>query len=140
MFPIQRSFTSSARTIKLNSMKAEVTINELRLNNLLKRGEDVVIVSAIFRSHFNCVNQESGIDYGNNHQNNYQPIPLTEEWLLKFGFQDRFLLCDNHKIDYEITERSEIIFWLNENGINLEFVHQLQNLYFALTGEELKIN
>ena len=69
----------------------------------------------------------------------YQPIPLTEEWLLKFGF-DRNILNANH---------NDIIYY-SENNIAIKgilgmvkpsqciYVHQLQNLYFALTGEELK--
>jgi len=69
------------------------------------------------------------------------PIPLTEEWLLKFGFikmggyawycrrigRQRFI--ENHltKGYFEVDNGSK----------RIQFVHQLQNLYFALTGEEL---
>ncbi|MEN5306801.1 hypothetical protein ABE425_04755 [Chryseobacterium cucumeris] len=69
----------------------------------------------------------------------YEPIELNEDWLLKFGF---------HKVQYS--------FWINglavhnntpfefyilyeQNRTYIKYVHQLQNLYFALTGEELKI-
>lgn len=75
-----------------------------------------------------------------------KPIPLTEEWLLKFGFK---------KVDYRTNKEAEFDEWIlgdfgfieNENGYEfypylttLKHVHQLQNLYFALTGEELTIN
>ena len=76
---------------------------------------------------------------------NIKPIPLTEEWLLKFGFND---LQDN---SYEFW-KSSIWCLLFENGKYevyygsmclglpiLKSVHQLQNLYHALTGEELII-
>lgn len=127
-------------------MESEVKKNELRLKNLLKRGEDIVIVSAIFISHFNCVNEESGIDYGNNHQNNFQPIPLTEEWLLKFGFVKIGTNYENKwLVLWGNIKTKSIDFVLNEPHsrkrkiTELKHVHQLQNFYFALTGEELTI-
>lgn len=100
------------------------------------------------------------------------PIPLTEEWLLKFGFkyQDRDVSHGNGHIErFYISSHfgEHWEFWLelqlNNNwlktffvwlmwnigggrdfvhlpyGHKLEYVHQLQNLYFALTGEELTI-
>jgi hypothetical protein len=75
----------------------------------------------------------------------YLPIPLTEEWLLKFGFTKVstnyecgfLLLWGNLKtgtVDFVLTEPHS-----NKRHITaLRYVHQLQNLYFALTGEELK--
>lgn len=47
-----------------------------------------------------------------------KPIPLTEEWLSRFG------LNDNQHTRITIPR-------------NIKYVHQLQNLFFALTGEEL---
>ena len=67
-----------------------------------------------------------------------EPIPLAEEWLVKFGFinDGRYLRIDKVKI----TFRNGC--WRFEFGgvkVMLRHVHQLQNLYFALTGEELII-
>jgi hypothetical protein len=82
------------------------------------------------------------------HLSVFEPIPLTEEWLLKF----RFELINN---DYWQSRNSELkLHWtVNKNkmipefnekrlviGYDFEHVHQLQNLYFALTGEELTID
>ena len=77
----------------------------------------------------------------------YEPIPLTDEWLLKFGFEK--LDIDLYKIDneYFILFFNETYYiadedWQNKKriiGKGLIYVHQLQNLYFALTGEELTI-
>lgn len=78
----------------------------------------------------------------------YRPIPLTEEWLVSFGYE------------YDTVMYWKIVKALNEELLsiglskcsigwsfqlvtfgnqitNVEYVHQLQNLYFALTGEEL---
>ena len=70
--------------------------------------------------------------------NNFKPIPLTEEWLLKFGFERNGKKLTFWKID--LVEDEEGIFSFDESRIyiDIKYVHQLQNLYFALTGEELK--
>ena len=69
------------------------------------------------------------------------PIPLTEDWLLKFGFvsnpyQDRYEKGD---IDVECDKtKGETILWL-AGAPYIKYIHQLQNLFYALTGEELTI-
>lgn len=74
----------------------------------------------------------------------YKPIPLTEEWLLKFGFEHkRTEKADNYYLDHfriTFTDKKNIyIVYANSLSFkyNKYYVHQLQNLYFALTGEEL---
>jgi hypothetical protein len=85
----------------------------------------------------------------NKHEVNqdYQPIPLTEEWLVKFGFKQ---IKPNH---YWFKGKNLLRFSLIDNNLHcsigddeygvlykmIKYVHQLQNLYFALTNEELKI-
>ena len=67
-----------------------------------------------------------------------KPIPLTEEWLLKFGFD---------KIDFQFIKNGIKLFPIRDLYYrgnfpiksDIKYVHQLQNLYFALTGEELII-
>lgn len=79
-------------------------------------------------------------------------IPLTEEWLLKFGFEDNsyarfYKYVDNEFYitvsfkDYAHTQLSEHPVEVNDYSLPLDckYVHQLQNLYFALTGKELTI-
>lgn len=68
-----------------------------------------------------------------------RPIPITEEWLLKFGFEK--------EMSYYISKESNIEFYLSNGNLycelhgetvfNIIYVHQLQNLHFALIGEEL---
>jgi hypothetical protein len=73
-----------------------------------------------------------------------RPIPLTEEWLLKFGFvdnpyEDRYELKREYHIYIEIDKTKGFTeIWCEKYPI-IKHVHQLQNLYFALTGEELTI-
>jgi len=77
-----------------------------------------------------------------------KPIPLTEEWLLRFGFELKEAVMDEKKyygwlnfsfhLDINFIEKSFFYHWMGGN-IDIKYVHQLQNLYFALTGEELEI-
>jgi hypothetical protein len=88
-------------------------------------------------------------DWGN-------PIPLTEEWLLKFGFKEGNLTySEAYSLSVRDTDfylrpcyRGGYYWGFNlENKpdceivdcLNIEYVHQLQNLYFALTGNELTL-
>jgi hypothetical protein len=93
-----------------------------------------------------------------------KPIPLTEEWLIDFGFEmydytvdensdigtkddyyKSYKISDNIKdliVNINPTSIEFCVKWdWSEEGIltELKYVHQLQNLYFALCGEELKL-
>ena len=68
----------------------------------------------------------------------YFPILLTEEWLLKFGFKRKHFECDLRQWWYNGFYVSDLN-GLYARNVLLKYVHQLQNLYFALTGEELTI-
>ncbi len=72
-----------------------------------------------------------------------KPIPLTEEWLVKFGLAvDKWFIDESFKITKDEHYGWEIH---TQNATHtksiafayIKYVHQLQNLYFALTGEEL---
>jgi len=68
----------------------------------------------------------------------FEPIPLTEEWLLKFGFGT--IIGKYYSIDCHFSISKGNKCWLFHIGNyvkSFKHVHQLQNLYHALTGEEL---
>lgn len=92
----------------------------------------------------------------------YKPIPLTEYWLLKFGFEkviyesDDFGYETNYELDikgvgyisysddfscalFGSKESSKNELGFLPNWDNCKHVHSIQNLYFALTGEELTL-
>lgn len=69
----------------------------------------------------------------------YEPIQITEERLLKFGFIDRGL-GDFRRSWLHLIRNSSTSFETNCFFVKIKYLHQLQNLYFALTGEELTIN
>jgi len=74
-------------------------------------------------------------------RNDLKPIPLTEEWLLKFGFRTEESSC--FELDNIQINTSRELMWINTKcKYNIEigmpdYIHQLQNLYFSLTNTEL---
>ena len=86
-------------------------------------------------------------DLDSNYIQNFDPVPLTEEWLVKLGFRgwedsypidlpDGFLeIEDDFSYGIKSSEKADTLgFWYADA---VQYVHELQNLYFALTGEEL---
>ena len=78
----------------------------------------------------------------------YLPIPLTEEWLSSFNILESYLIsndvrtyfCEPISISINYESNIMLIFFKGELIGECKYIHQLQNLYFALTGEELTIN
>jgi hypothetical protein len=76
-----------------------------------------------------------------------KPIPLTEEWLIKFGFKRNDWTNEGKPIYYGWVFNGVMLEYNNrellldgyQDTLNIKHVHQLQNLYFALVGEELEI-
>lgn len=71
-----------------------------------------------------------------------KPIPLTEDWLLKFGFEKHYHRTIWQKSGFhDIWKiKGEWYVKISKHQQYIDYVHQLQNLYFALTGEELKLS
>lgn len=71
------------------------------------------------------------------------PIPLDESWLLRFGFVDG--KWSDETQSHELYSDCKILFISDARDTHYSFdapcnfVHQLQNLYFALTGTELTL-
>lgn len=122
--------------------------NELRIGNYIKLLNKETTVGELF---------DDGITTDlDNHSYEYiydlvEPIPLTEEWLLKFGFvfedeqhHEYFgsYLRDDLNGYSLIVNKNENKFILRTDVFDLttiSYVHQLQNIFFALTGNELEI-
>lgn len=72
----------------------------------------------------------------------YEPILLTPDWLMKLGFEQNSGNLSKGRFHYHQSCFISIEgFNYDYNGItvNPEYVHQLQNIYFAITGEELQL-
>lgn len=135
-----------------------ITPQELRIGNLFMDSKDRL-----------CHVEQISIEVGDTkiRSLNYsitsmpiRPIPLTEEWLDKLGFVKTVSnLGRSISIDYVDFRMPGFVCFLLDNNKGLEveyyskhsviddrqyicavnYIHQLQNVYFALTGNELSI-
>ncbi len=121
---------------------------DLRIGNLVMYSDDstVFTVSGLHEFGMDCFDdiEETYIEY-----DQFEGITITEEWLLKFGFIKSNLDGDNAWLNLryrylnftsdESVEFKKVYLTINKMDIICSYVHQLQNLYFILTGEELTI-
>ncbi|MCT4151294.1 hypothetical protein HZP59_08615 [Elizabethkingia anophelis] len=110
--------------------------NELRIGNLVNRLGEPHFITAIFPD------GNIGIDT-RKHVFIYEvePIILTEEWLLKFGFVLKSDVdgeyYDKNGVRVLILRSDAIHFFFGNPNTNEKFVHELQNFYFVSTGEDI---
>lgn len=112
---------------------------EIRIGNYVFQNGKTTMVESI-KSSLNDWSRINGLIY-----KSCEPVPLTEEWLLKFGF-----VKSTGWHDFEYFDKNGVHIYVCNDGNNewfeyeMEFkvksVHQLQNLYFALKNEELWLN
>jgi hypothetical protein len=110
-----------------------ITANELRIENYYDHnGEVRKVTPSTIEEVWNAERQWC------------KPIPLTEEWLRKFGFA-KYDLSKNEFVRNSfrvcLSVRDEFVFadW-DFAYVVIQYVHQLQNLYFALTQTELTLS
>lgn len=138
-----------------------IKATELRIGNKIKVFEDIVGVTdvcddgtigttAYFDGQMGCCGCTEDMAVG---------IPLTEQWLERLGFVD---ITEGYRATGQASPVYRIASPVRGQDINLyqewdykngralgyflahfeyvmQYVHQLQNLFFALTGEELTI-
>ena len=115
--------------------------NELRIGNYLNGKQGHVIVTEIRTNNIVKIQDNtSSFDVGTC----LVAIPTTTEWLLKLGFKynESSSLYEKRGYDVDIKDGEYCHFYIPEFGDwyqDTEYIHQLQNLYFALTWEELKL-
>lgn len=116
-----------------------IQINELRIGNLIQEGKVEQIDNSIDEIYY------SGDGYYlSNYCCNLNAIPLTKEWLLKLGFfkyNNAYVLekPKENTIDFSFSVWQDMTYNSSEFPVKLDYVHQLQNLYFALIGSELQV-
>jgi len=117
--------------------------NELRIGNYIQDFEDKPYYFKV--ESIENKDGEFWVSYRNGSINcsieHIEPIPLTEEWLVKFGFEkikntEVFLFGGYWEVYYNPDYERYLLDLINIE-IKVESVHQLQNIHFAFTGEEL---
>jgi hypothetical protein len=125
------------------SLKAK----DLRIGNIFDYYDQFVIVQKISNrfTEFGYFKDGTGFQRPFESHDFPKPIELTEDILLKCGFEKKgkrlskgwfYLWNEDGKIIFALAEMHDEI----GQYLTIKYVHQLQNLYFALTGEELQIN
>ena len=106
---------------------------ELRLGNKVMHDNRLFEVSILSDEYPFLNTAEFGVgvvDY-----NNIYPIPLTEDWLIRFGFIQISALEFRNKKRLIMKRGND--YYDYGTDVHIEYVHQLQNFYYALTQTEL---
>ena len=121
--------------------------NELRIGNWVNDGFSTIELEAI--DFVVMSDAPEGLSL--------KPLPITEQWLVDFGFEKTddygdqiyyelktegsrgYYVCfDHEEWVFGLSVRNECTCLIYDEP-HFQYVHQLQNLYFALTGEELTL-
>ena len=124
-------------------------VKELRIGNWIQ-SETEVFGEKKFRQ---WQVEIEDLEYIESNPEDYFGIPITEDWLLKAGFNTTPLgykinIGDKRELTLSLCNdkgKGEYYFYVRDNedftgfSIRIFYLHQLQNLYFALTNKELEI-
>jgi hypothetical protein len=130
-----------------------INISELRIGNYINFAEENTVckVKGIdsdglgITVYFLKSKEETWIEV-----TQFQSIPITPEILVnncrfvkrdnRYVFQPELLNVEYRLIDFHVWVFSIGFFNWNNEITNISYVHELQNLYFAIAHEELQIN
>lgn len=119
--------------------------SELRIGNLVYRTNKLTKEKLTIELTASCI-----LDIHANGEMSsfiYEPIQSTEEWLFKFGIEKLkhsnewcFIMINGFELSIHLSGY-EICFGNGQIYLkgDFKYVHKIQNLYFALTNEELTI-
>jgi len=134
-------------------------IGEIRVGNYYKSVKFNTVVKCDLSDMYDlCAKSDGAIDHPPINEM-FEPIPLTAEWLFKFGFKSIDSQCNLFfssrllRITLPTIRCTSGICYVavrsvrihkHEDGfrvgitLKIKYVHELQNLFFALTGKELE--
>ena len=126
-----------AKELRIGNLVEDELLGKVTIESILKTGQ--VEVSA-----FKLISEQITKVFYMFNISELKPIPITEEILLKCGF--KFINGYGYKrhnfqlICINVADSKEFIFRYFMLNVELQYLHQLQNLYFVLTGKELEVN
>jgi hypothetical protein len=130
-----------------------MNFQELRVGNLIfNHKEQIICVNGLGIDGYILLDKQHNIS-----DIMCKPIPLNEEWLIKFGFSSfeyktGFIGKDFKSggmiLDFVLTKpqmkgewQDTFVYDLNDHRFSkVTYVHELQNLFFILTGVELQLS
>lgn len=131
-----------------------IKANELRIGNYFIKDNCQDQITGIFHEmngddDFYYIQALDKLDYS---LDSIDPVPLTKEWLIKLGFETNYdvhlFTASINYLQFKVQPKTLTFacigkdLWRIKIGdleIHINFVHELQNLFFVLTGEELEI-
>ena len=117
-----------------------IQTNEVRRGNFaLTPRKLIVTIDAISNNIFSAINKNSFRRYSK-----LNPIQINEEWIWRFGGkkndEEITIPINRHLYISFIDGECQLITDDDFLVMDIIHVHQLQNIYFALTGNELSPN
>lgn len=119
-----------------------------RVGNWVSQPHKVGKICEIWKNGIRIEGQNFGHDYAHT-----EPIKITEQWLIDFGFKKEDLidnsgyyytleLSDSKYCDLSLSSGDkngyiEVTLFPYEDYFRYKYVHELQNLFFAITGQEI---
>ncbi len=131
--------------IKANELRVGSLVLVPPVKQLFKDGSENEITPPIAKEVIAIAKNDIVTDGFAGQECAFDPILLTPEWLERFGFEKR----NSNKNEWSLSDGSVDYIFDNDSkdfgfeiemqykGTGIKYIHQLQNLYFALTGEEL---
>jgi hypothetical protein len=116
-----------------------IKVNELRIgNHVLDEHDNISIINTISRS-VRISNDK--YKWESKSEDQIHPIPLTDELLLECGFENYEVFKNTWGYNGIELYIQDGIIWIDlmNNSVEINYLHELQNLYFSLTKTELKI-
>ncbi len=115
----------------------ELKIQDLRIGNYIETENGIDEVRGVFNR--NCFKDVFLVKNEDTEIEKVKPIPITEEWLLRLGFEkignnfdkDNVILWRNLKTNNLIFDR--------KLKVDIKYIHELQNLFHSLSGNELEM-
>ncbi|MBF0651309.1 hypothetical protein IR083_21050 [Dysgonomonas sp. GY75] len=142
-------------------MSEQIKETEIMKGNYFSYDNKIVFIAEILKSKLVTIYDGSGLEKGTT-LGCLRPIPLTEDILLKCGFEKRN--TDQIRYKRDTIELTYVEFWDEDDDGNeisfkewklselyhsdlfyyksfpsIDYLHQLQNLFKSLTGTDLKV-
>ena len=119
-------------------------VKELRIGNLIfNHKQEIIVVNGLGIDGYILLDRQHNIS-----DIMCNPIPLTEEWLINFGFKEvlgKFVIKATDGYNVCVGLRNEKWYLYNDDCdaecniiCEVESVHRLQNLFFDIWNIELK--
>lgn len=129
-----------------------IQANELRIGNLIQANGPIMEVRRVGEASVELYLHGSEADNWDEDLEDCTPIPLTPEILIAAGFReenkaewsieyenDFFIVAKNLVVGVEIYLGFDVDIYHEVLYERIKYVHQLQNLIYALSGNELTI-